>query len=268
MVRLRLVRLFPPPVRHDNAPRVQPVRHGVRRHAPFLLVDSLLVLFRSLQRCYPELVLCFWAPRLDGLRPVFVSRLRNGPARLPRSRSPRRQGRLVYECYRWRPVRVGGPLVAGIGLFGVLCTFLPLVVPTYAFWMTWGTLGPIPELIAYRIGSPSILRDLEQGRPDKLLALIIGGSWAGLAWEGLNAAARCKWIYTVPGLEELKLFEIPVLGFVGFPALALNAYPTMGWSAAPWGTGRGHRPSPSRSGRGVGSALSDSVWSFRSSGSI
>lgn len=133
-----------------------------------------------------------------------------------------------FTRVRWRPLRVGGPLIAGIGLFGVLCTFLPLVFPTYAFWMTWGALGPIPELIAYRIGSPSILRDLAQGRPGKLLALIVGGSWAGLAWEGLNAATRCKWIYTVPGLEGLKLFEMPVLGFFGFPALALNAYPTYG----------------------------------------
>jgi hypothetical protein len=48
----------------------------------------------------------------------------------------------------------------------------------------------------------------------------------GLLWELFNASARGKWIYTVPGLEELKLFEMPLLGFFGFPFLALE-----GWAA-------------------------------------
>jgi hypothetical protein len=43
-------------------------------------------------------------------------------------------------------------------------------------------------------------------------------------WEGLNYWARCKWIYTVPGLEDWKLFEMPVLGFLGFPVLAVEAF--------------------------------------------
>jgi hypothetical protein len=43
-------------------------------------------------------------------------------------------------------------------------------------------------------------------------------------WELFNFRARTKWIYTVPGFEELKLFEMPVLGFLGFPPFALECY--------------------------------------------
>jgi hypothetical protein len=43
-------------------------------------------------------------------------------------------------------------------------------------------------------------------------------------WELLNFWARTKWIYTVPGFEDWKLFEMPLAGFGGFPPLALSAF--------------------------------------------
>jgi len=50
------------------------------------------------------------------------------------------------------------------------------------------------------------------------------GLVAGALWESFNAAARAKWIYTVPFLEHLKLFEMPPLGFVGFTCFALEVW--------------------------------------------
>jgi predicted flap endonuclease-1-like 5' DNA nuclease len=46
----------------------------------------------------------------------------------------------------------------------------------------------------------------------------------GLLWELFNVRARGKWIYTVPGFEDLKLFEMPVAGFLGFPPFALECF--------------------------------------------
>jgi hypothetical protein len=46
----------------------------------------------------------------------------------------------------------------------------------------------------------------------------------GLLWEFWNFWARAKWIYTVPFFEKLKLFEMPLLGFLGFPTFAVSAY--------------------------------------------
>ncbi len=139
-----------------------------------------------------------------------------------------------FANVRWKRVRVEG-LRQGLLVLGILCLTTPLVFPRHAYWMTWGALACLPEAMAYRLGSPSVLRDLEGGQANRLLSLIVGGTWAGLLWESMNAVARCKWIYTVPGLEEIKLFEMPLLGFLGFPALALNAYPTYGLIERAWG---------------------------------
>jgi hypothetical protein len=129
-----------------------------------------------------------------------------------------------WRAVRWRPLRVTPGLLQCLGLFGLACILLPLLLPRYAFWLVWGATFGLPELLNYRSGAPSLLRDLEQGRPRRVLCLLTGGLMAGFVWESLNFWARCKWIYTVPGLEELKLFEMPLLGFLGFPVLAIEAF--------------------------------------------
>jgi hypothetical protein len=39
-----------------------------------------------------------------------------------------------------------------------------------------------------------------------------------------NIRALSKWIYTVPFFEELKLFEMPLAGFLGFPPFAVECF--------------------------------------------
>ena len=68
-----------------------------------------------------------------------------------------------------------------------------------------------------------MLRDIEQGRYATFLRLFAAGLACGLVWETFNYFAPQKWIYTVRGLDEVKLFEMPLLGFLGFPALAFDA---------------------------------------------
>lgn len=122
---------------------------------------------------------------------------------------------------RWRPRRASQRLWLGLGIASVVA---PLVWPRYAFPLVWGATLWLPDLACYRAGAPSLLGDLEAGRGGRLTRLLLGGLWAGVVWELLNYWARCKWIYTVPGFEEWKVFEMPLAGFLGFPVLALAAY--------------------------------------------
>lgn len=138
----------------------------------------------------------------------------------------------VFEGVRWPPLRLTPLTRAGIAAFGVACVVLPLVVPRLAFPLVWGATLGLPALANHHLtrpegprpGGASLLRDLEGGRPARFLRLLAGGLIAGGLWEGLNFQARTKWVYTVPGLEETKLFEMPLLGFLGFPALAVQAF--------------------------------------------
>jgi hypothetical protein len=130
----------------------------------------------------------------------------------------------VFRETRWRPIRVTRAVLAACAAASAAAVLAPLLWPRWAFWIVWGAPLGVLEAINYRSGAPSLLRDLEQGRPGRLLRLLLGGLFAGAAWELLNYWARTKWIYTVPGFEEWKLLEMPFAGFGGFPPLAVSAF--------------------------------------------
>jgi hypothetical protein len=55
-------------------------------------------------------------------------------------------------------------------------------------------------------------------------SLAIAGLLCGFLWEFWNYWARARWVYTVPILPDIKVFEMPVLGYLGFPAFALECF--------------------------------------------
>ena len=129
------------------------------------------------------------------------------------------------------PALSGGVLRA-IRWTGAVMLLLPLIWPRFFFPLVWGGFVLLLEPDLLRAApSRSLLADAVRGRWDRIGSLLAGGALAGLAWEGLNVVARGSWIYTVPGLEELKLFEMPLLGFFGFPPLALSCFTLYQWLA-------------------------------------
>lgn len=110
-------------------------------------------------------------------------------------------------------------------VLGLVATVLVLLRPSVFFPLVWGLGWALAEPLAYHHAPElSLYRDLERGEWGRLGRLLLGGLGIGLLWESYNHLARGRWIYTVPGLEELKLFEMPPLGFLGFPVFALEAW--------------------------------------------
>ncbi|MGH9317919.1 MAG: DUF4332 domain-containing protein, partial [Thermoanaerobaculia bacterium] len=129
-----------------------------------------------------------------------------------------------FDRVRCRRLRVNRGVLHFLLFCGIFSIAAPLLLPRYAFWLIWGATLWVPTVFNYRAGALSLLTDLEAGRCRRILCLLAGGVLAGLVWETFNYWARCKWIYTVPGFEGWKLLEMPLLGFGGFPILALGAF--------------------------------------------
>jgi hypothetical protein len=107
---------------------------------------------------------------------------------------------------------------------GIAFFFLPLLWPRHFFPLVWGAVFFLLEPLNYRLGGGSLLREWERGSYRTLGIYLAAGLGCGLLWESLNYWAPIKWIYTVPFFEELKIFEMPVLGFLGFPPFAVECY--------------------------------------------
>jgi hypothetical protein len=75
-----------------------------------------------------------------------------------------------------------------------------------------------------RLGAESLSGDLHVGRSDRLVNLLAAGLLCGVLWEFWNFWARAKWVYTVPIMERLKIFEMPLPGYFGFPPFAIECF--------------------------------------------
>jgi len=108
--------------------------------------------------------------------------------------------------------------------FGMAMLIFPLIWPKYFFPLIWGSLFFLLEPAVQVWGGHSLLQDWREGRWKKTISLLSAGLICGLFWEGSNFSAGAKWQYTVPFVGFLKIFEMPILGFLGFPAFALELY--------------------------------------------
>jgi hypothetical protein len=106
----------------------------------------------------------------------------------------------------------------------MLCLISSMVIPKYCFPWIWVGFIFLLEPFNYRYGGRSLIKDLEDGNPRKIYLLLFAGLICGLLWEFWNFWSNSKWIYTVPFFEKIKGFEMPVLGFLGFPPFAIQVY--------------------------------------------
>lgn len=114
---------------------------------------------------------------------------------------------------------------------GAAMLALTLALPQTCFCLVWGFAYLLLDPICYWTGrneqghrGRSLLGQLAAGDNTRLVALLVAGFICGGLWEAWNLSARTKWIYSVPFFDELKLGEMPVLGFLGFPPFALECY--------------------------------------------
>ena len=121
--------------------------------------------------------------------------------------------------------RVPRDLEVGLVCLGAILSVIPLLWPSPYFaadiWLAWPLLL---DPINHRLGRPSVLGDLEAGRRSRPVALLVSGVACGVLWETWNWLASARWRYTVPFLGDVRLYEMPVLGFLGFAPFALAVF--------------------------------------------
>ncbi len=113
-----------------------------------------------------------------------------------------------------------GPFTAA----GIACVVLPVIWPRYFFPLIWGCFTFLLEPVNHHFGGKSLMREWEEGSARKVCLLTASGLVCGVLWELWNYWAGSKWVYTLPFVQRHKIFEMPVAGYVGFPAFAVECY--------------------------------------------
>jgi hypothetical protein len=115
-------------------------------------------------------------------------------------------------------------LFVGLFLVGVAMLSALLVWPKVFYPFTWISLVLIVEPINYWTGRRYFLKELRVGDWRTVISLALGALMCGLFWEMWNYYSFPKWIYHIPGLALLHIFEMPLLGYGGYVPFALELY--------------------------------------------
>jgi len=114
---------------------------------------------------------------------------------------------------------MGGVFV--VGLLGLLSLWL---APMQTFPLVWIAPVLLIEPVLYFAGWPSLLRRYAHGDRLLLAAAMSATLFTGFWWECWNYYSLPKWVYTVPYVGFWKVFEMPILGYLGYPFFGLIVF--------------------------------------------
>ena len=122
-------------------------------------------------------------------------------------------------------IRVSSRLLNVCVIAGLVMMALVLVLPRYFFPLLWvGVVFILDPLIYRRNRVASLLGQAAQGSYARFLRLTLAGLVCGVLWEFWNYWSGAKWIYAIPFFNYWKVFEMPLVGYLGFMPFALECY--------------------------------------------
>lgn len=128
-----------------------------------------------------------------------------------------------WNKIKWR-IKLTSFSISWFIFIGLIFLILPFVIPKYTFGLVWLSMFFLLDPINYLAGKTSILGDLKNKKPALLLTLMFGTLICGFFWEFWNYWAPAKWYYFVPFVGFFKIFEMPILGFLGYMPFGLSLY--------------------------------------------
>lgn len=107
---------------------------------------------------------------------------------------------------------------------GWIMLALLLAWPLYFFPFVWVSVYFITEPVNVWLGNHSLAEGTRTGDWRKPVSLFCGVLLTGFFWEMWNYFSMPKWIYHVPWVGVLHIFEMPLLGYGGYLPFALELY--------------------------------------------
>jgi hypothetical protein len=123
-----------------------------------------------------------------------------------------------------REFRITKRIIHLFWALGIISFIAPIVFPKFAFPLVWLSFFFILDPINYLHKQPSIIGFLNKGKWSIPLSLASSGIILGFFWEFWNYWAIPKWTYHVPYVGFLKIFEMPVLGYLGYIPFTFELY--------------------------------------------
>lgn len=111
-------------------------------------------------------------------------------------------------------------------LAGLIIALIPILIPKYSFFMIWFAAFLILDPINYLRKKESLFSDLSKKKLERFFCLSAAGLVCGFIWEFWNYFALPKWFYNIPFVDFWHVFEMPLLGYLGYIPFTWSMFST------------------------------------------
>lgn len=109
-------------------------------------------------------------------------------------------------------------------LGGLACYALLPAFPDETFPLVWIAPILILEPLGFSLRYPTLLSDIRERGWRLTAAVMIATAATGFFWEMWNFHSLPKWTYTIPYVGFWKVFEMPLLGYLGYPFFGIAVF--------------------------------------------
>lgn len=114
-------------------------------------------------------------------------------------------GKSIPGFVNWLVLLISAAGLTGIGLW-----------PEELFFLLWGSPLLILTTLRHIARQPTLLSVMAAGDWRPAMSAALAALVCGVFWEMWNFYSLAKWIYSIPYVHRFKIFEMPILGYMGY----------------------------------------------------
>ena len=112
----------------------------------------------------------------------------------------------------------------GFAFLGLVLFAFIILRPKIFYPFIWVVLYLLFESVNMDLGNRTLLYHTRRASWRPIISLTFGALICGFFWEMWNYYSYPKWTYNLPYVNFLYIFEMPILGYLGYPFFAFELF--------------------------------------------
>jgi hypothetical protein len=130
----------------------------------------------------------------------------------------------MYQFKNGRRLGPSRGLLVAFTVVGLVMLALLWFRPRSAYPLTWGCAFFLTVPLNHTLGRHTLLDHTATGDWRPVVSLALGTLACGFFWELWNAHSYPYWTYDAPGVNFWHVFEMPLIGFIGYIPFGLELH--------------------------------------------
>ena len=130
----------------------------------------------------------------------------------------------VKNLRSFKKLKPTGKVTGLFIILGIITLALEIIFPKVFYPFIWITVYFLVDPVNIKLNNPSLLQYTKEGNWKPIVSLSIGCLICAFFWEMWNYYSYPKWYYHLPIVNFLHVFEMPLLGYIGYLPFSLELF--------------------------------------------